>query len=76
MLNSCLIQADSVSSGKTTVNDYDDGSSRKSTELLAKRWFWMRPPVEEDVSGIDPAVGEDEADYGEDSTSNDSTYGE
>ena len=74
MLNSCLIQADSVSSGKTTVNDYDDGSSRKSTELLAKRWFRMRPPVEEDVSGIDPAVGDEDED--EDSTSNDSTYGE
>ena len=32
--------------------------------------------VEEDVSGIDPAVGEDDEDDSYDSTSNDTTYGE
>ena len=51
-------------------------ASWNSAAAERERWLRMmtRPPVEEDVSGIDPAVDGD-CDGG-DTTSNDSTYGE
>ena len=62
-----FLPQDDVSRGKTVKEEDDTSSSWRS-------WLRMRPAVEEDVSGIDPAVGGDDDD--EDSTSNDSTYGE